>query len=62
MLLERFDSEVVNLPNIADSLDESGKLGERDFSITTVPDQRCKGAVVLGARTERPRSASVGYH
>jgi hypothetical protein len=53
MLLERLDSEVINFPNIAHALDKSGKLAERDSPITTVPDHRCKGSVVLGVRTER---------
>ena len=53
MLLEQLDREVVNLPIIADALDKSGKLAERDSPVATVPDHRCKGAVVLGVRTER---------
>jgi hypothetical protein len=54
MLLYRLDGEVVNLPHMADALDESGKLAERDSSpVTTVPDHCCEGAAVCGVRTER---------
>jgi hypothetical protein len=39
MLLYRADSEVVNLPHVADTCNESGNATERDSSpITTVPD------------------------
>ena len=54
MLLYRLDGEVVNLPHMADALNELGKLAERDSSsVTTVPDDCCEGAAVLGVRTER---------
>jgi hypothetical protein len=45
ILLLWFDCEVVNLPNMPDALDESGKLAKGDLSpVTTVLDHRCKGA------------------
>ncbi len=54
MLLNRLDSEVVNLPYVTGARDESSQLGERDSSpITTVPDRRREGVVVCGVRTER---------
>jgi hypothetical protein len=47
MVLYQLDSEVINLPYMANALDELGKLAKRDSSpTTTVPDHCCKGAVV----------------
>jgi len=46
MLLYWLDCEVVNLPSMADVLNESSKLAEREFvSITIVPNHCCKGVV-----------------
>ena len=57
MLLNRLDSEVVNLPHVAGARDESSQLGERDSSpVTTVPDRRRKGVAVCGVSTERDLS------
>jgi hypothetical protein len=54
MLLYRLDSEVVDLPYVAGARDKSDNLGKRDSSpVTTVPDDRRKGVVVYGVRTER---------
>jgi hypothetical protein len=54
IVLNRLDSEVVNLPRMAGTRDESSQLGERDSSpVTTVPDRRCEGVAVYGVRTER---------
>ena len=53
MLLYRLNREVINLPSMANGLDESGKLAEREFeSATIIPDYRCKRAVTRGMRTE----------
>ncbi len=47
MVLYRLDSEVVNLPYMADALDKSGKLAERDsLPVTIIPDHCCKRAAV----------------
>ena len=47
MLLNRLDSEVVNLPYMASIRDESSQLGERDsLPVTTVLDRHYKGVVV----------------
>ena len=54
MLLHQLDSEVVNLPHMADALDEPGNLAERDSSpVTAVLDNCCEGTAVWGVRTER---------
>jgi hypothetical protein len=54
MLLYRLDCKVVNIPNMADAFNESGKLAERDSSpVTALPDHCCEGAAVCGVRTER---------
>jgi len=53
MLLKRLDFEVINLSNMANTLDELGKLVERDFLLVIILlDHRCKGAAVLRVWTE----------
>jgi hypothetical protein len=47
MLLYRLDSEVVNLPYMADASNESDNIAERDSSLgTAVPDHCSEGAAV----------------
>jgi hypothetical protein len=47
MLLYQLDSEVIDLPYIADALDETSNLAERDSSsVTAVPDDCCEGTAV----------------
>jgi len=47
MLLYRLDGEVVNLPYMANALNELGKLAERDSSpVATISDHCCEGAAV----------------
>jgi hypothetical protein len=61
MLLYRLDSEVVNLPHIADARDESAKLAERDSLLGI--DYCCEGAAICGVQTERSLEvAIVGRH
>jgi hypothetical protein len=53
ILLCRLDLKVVNLLNMANALDELGKLAERYSSpVTAIVDHRCKGAAVWRIRTE----------
>jgi len=59
VLLLRFDREIVNFPNVANALDELGKLAERNtLPVTTLPDHCRKGAAVLGVWPER----NLGQH
>ncbi len=54
MLFYRLDSEVIDLPHMADACNESDNLAERDSSpVTAVPDHCGEGGAVLGVRTER---------
>jgi hypothetical protein len=47
ILLSRLDSEVVNLPYMADTCNESDNLAERDSSLgITVADHCCKGTAM----------------
>lgn len=51
MLLHRLTSEDVNLPHMANALDEVGNLAERESSsIATIPDDCYEGAVVRAER------------
>jgi len=53
LMLYRLNDEVIDLPHMADTLDKSSNLAERDsLSGIAVPDNRYKGAVVWGVRTE----------
>jgi hypothetical protein len=54
VLLQRLDREVVNLSNMANALDELGKLAEINvLPVTTLPDHCRKVAAACGVRTER---------
>jgi hypothetical protein len=50
-LLYWLNSEVVNLPYMADARDESAKLAERDSLLGI--DYSYEGAVICGVRTKR---------
>jgi hypothetical protein len=54
MLLHWLDSEVVNLPYMADGRNESGNLAERDSSLSiAVLDHCSEGAAMWGVWMER---------
>ena len=53
MLFYRLDREIVNLPNMTDTFNESSKLAKRDSSpVTTVSDHRYKGVAMWGVQAE----------
>ena len=54
MLLYQLNSEVVNLPYIANTYNKSDNLTKRDSLLDIIiPNHYSEGAVVWGVRTER---------
>jgi len=53
MLFYQLDRKIINLPNISNAFNKSGKLSKRDSSpVTTILNYRCKGAAMWGVRAK----------